>query len=183
MRNKLNPTKKMVLTATFIALGLVLPFLTMQIPSIGNMLCPMHIPVLLCGFLCGGPYGLIAGLCLPVLRSLLFGAPVLMPTALAMSFELAAYGLVSGVLYDLLKGVKLRAYITLIGAMVIGRIIWGIAAFCIYHAIGNVFTWKLFATQAFLRAIPGIILQLVFIPLIVIQLEKVFAGEFGYERR
>ncbi|MDO5293552.1 MAG: ECF transporter S component [bacterium] len=183
MRNKLNSTKKLVLTATFIAIGLVLPFLTMQVPSIGNMLCPMHIPVLLCGFICGGPYGLIAGLCLPVLRSVIFGAPVLMPTALAMAFELAAYGFVSGILYDLVKNVKGGVYIALIGAMIIGRMVWGIAAFGLYHAVGNVFTWKIFATQAFVRAIPGIILQLLFIPLLVIQLEKAVSNEVIYERK
>jgi thiamine transporter ThiT len=86
-------TKKMVLSALFIALGLVLPFFTGQIPQIGSRLLPMHIPILLCGFVCGAPFGLAAGFITPLLRSLIFGMPPMMPTAVAMAFELAAYGL------------------------------------------------------------------------------------------
>lgn len=92
-------TKKIVLAGLFIALGIVLPFITMQIPSIGNMLLPMHIPIILCGFICGGPYGLIVGVIVPLLRSVLFGMPALFPNAVAMAFELGTYGFVTGVLY------------------------------------------------------------------------------------
>lgn len=81
-------TKKMVLSALLMALGMILPMLTMQIPTIGNMLLPMHIPVLLCGFICGAPYGALIGFALPIARSIVFGAPIMMPNALAMSFEL-----------------------------------------------------------------------------------------------
>ena len=83
---------KLVVAALCLALCLVLPFITGQIREIGNMLCPMHLPVLLCGFLCGWPYGLAIGFIAPLLRSVLFGMPPLFPTALAMAFELAGYG-------------------------------------------------------------------------------------------
>ena len=85
---KIINTKKMVLSALLLALGMILPMLTMQIPTIGNMLLPMHIPVLLCGFICGAPYGAMIGFALPIIKSIVFGTPILMPNALAMSFEL-----------------------------------------------------------------------------------------------
>ena len=92
-------SKDLTLTAMFLALGLVLPFLTGQIPQIGNMLLPMHIPVFLCGLICGWRYGAILGFILPILRNAVFGMPVLFPTGIAMAFELMTYGLVAGFLY------------------------------------------------------------------------------------
>ncbi|SHM93060.1 Protein of unknown function [Anaerosporobacter mobilis DSM 15930] len=172
-----NKTIKLVLTAFFIALGLVLPFVTMQIPSIGNMLLPMHIPIILCGFLCGGPYGLIAGFIVPLLRSVLFGTPPMMPIAVAMSMELATYGLVIGLLYHKLSDKRWGIYISLIIAMFAGRVVWGITSFGLFRALGNTFTWKIFLVQAFVNAIPGIIIQLIFIPLIVYQLRRVQQSE------
>lgn len=168
----MNKTKKLVLSALFLALGIVLPFFTGQIQQIGNMLLPMHIPVLLCGFVCGGPYGLIVGIIVPLLRSLLFTMPPMMPTAVAMAVELAAYGLVTGLLYPKFKKKKFGIYITLITAMIIGRIAWGIASFVLYSILGNPFTWQIFAAGAFLNAIPGIIVQLILIPIIIYALNK-----------
>ncbi|SHO45387.1 ECF transporter S component [Anaerocolumna xylanovorans] len=166
-----NRTNKLVLSALFIAIGIILPFVTLQIPSIGNMLLPMHIPVILCGFICGGPYGLIVGFILPLLRSILFGMPPLMPTAVSMSFELATYGLISGIIYQRIAGKRFAAYISLIGAMIAGRIVWGAVSFGLYTLLGNIFTWKIFAMQAVINAIPGIIIQLVLIPLLVSSLK------------
>lgn len=165
-------THKLVLSGLFIALGLVLPFLTGQIPNIGRALLPMHIPVLLCGFVCGGPYGLVVGLITPVFRSVLFGMPPMFPTAVAMSFELAAYGLFTGVLFSLLAKKPLNVYLSLIGAMIIGRIVWGIVSFFLLLAQGNTFTFSLFIAGAFVNALPGIILQIVIIPPIIIALKK-----------
>lgn len=170
---RINRTNKLVLSALLMAIGIVLPFVTMQIPSIGNMLLPMHIPVILCGFICGGPYGAIVGFILPLLRSVLFGMPPLMPTALAMSFELAAYGLISGVLYQKLAGKRFAVYMSLIGAMITGRLVWGAVSLGLYSLLGNTFTWKIFAVQAVVNAIPGIVLQLVLIPVLVISLKHV----------
>lgn len=172
MNLKENYTKKLVLTALFIAIGIILPFITMQIPSIGNMLCPMHIPVILCGFICGAPYGLLAGFATPLLRSVLFGAPPLMPIAVAMAFELAAYGGMTGIIYSKVYDKKWGIYISLILAMIIGRGVWGIVSYGLYQTLGNPFTWKIFMAQAFLNAIPGIIIQLVFIPLLVYKLRE-----------
>ena len=128
-------TKKLVLNISlsgmFLALAYVMPFLTGQIPEIGSMLCPMHIPVLLCGFVCGAPYGLVVGAIAPILRSLTLGMPPLFPTATAMAFELAIYGLMAGILYNALPKKKINIYASLIGAMIVGRIVWGFTMFCI----------------------------------------------------
>ena len=96
---KPNNTKKLVYSALFLALALVLPFLTGQIQTFGQMLAPMHLPVLLCGFVCGPVWGLAVGAVAPLLRSLLFSMPPMFPTAVAMAFELAAYGLFTGLFY------------------------------------------------------------------------------------
>lgn len=170
-----NVSNKLVLSALFIAIGILLPFITMQIPSIGNMLLPMHIPVILCGFLCGGPYGLMVGLITPLLRSALFGMPQIIPNAVAMAFELATYGLVVGVLYQKLNRKKYSVYLALIGAMIAGRVVWGVVSYGLYTLLGNVFTWKIFAAQAVFNAIPGIVLQLILIPALILALQVVGA--------
>ena len=95
--------RKRILAALFLAIGLILPFITMQIPAVGKMLCPMHIPVLLCGYICGGPYGLLIGIITPLLRGVLFGMPAIFPNAFCMAFELATYGLVAGILSEKMK--------------------------------------------------------------------------------
>lgn len=165
-------TKKMVLSAMFLALGIVLPFLTMQVPAIGNMLLPMHLPVLLCGFICGAPYGAVTGFLTPLLRSAMFGAPIMMPTALIMSVELLVYGLMSGLLYSRLHNKNFGIYLSLIPAMLAGRIVWGVTALIVFNILKMNFTWQIFFTQAFANAVPGIIIQLILIPAIVSFLRK-----------
>ena len=104
--------QKLVLAALCLALCMVLPFLTGQIPEIGNMLCPMHIPVLLCGFLVGPFWGAVVGLIAPLLRFALFGMPKLFPTGIAMCAELAVYGAVSGLLYARLPRRTVNLYVS-----------------------------------------------------------------------
>lgn len=167
-----NKVYKMVLSAMFLALALLLPFLTGQIQQIGNALCPMHIPVILCGFFCGPWYALLIGFVAPLLRFLLFGMPPIMPIGIAMCLELATYGFVTGLLYKLLPRKKSFVYVVLIGAMLCGRIIWGIARVVLLGLGQYEFGWAAFMSGAFLNAIPGIILQIVLIPIIVFSLEK-----------
>ncbi|HPB17086.1 MAG TPA: ECF transporter S component [Clostridia bacterium] len=165
-------TRKLVITALGLALAIVLPFLTGQIPQIGSMLLPMHIPVLLIGFICGWPYGLILGLISAPLRSLIFTMPPMFPVALAMAFEMAAYGAIAGFLYRKLPKNTLNVYISLIASMICGRIVWAIASYVIFAAAGNSFTIQLFLAGAFVNALPGIILQIVLIPVLVLALRK-----------
>ena len=169
---KKTNVKRLVLAALFLALALVLPFLTGQIPEIGSMLCPMHIPALLCGFFCGWPWGLAVGLIAPVLRSLLFGMPYMYPVAVCMAFELATYGAVSGLMYDKLPRKKTSVYIALLTAMVAGRLAWGAARLICAGLDVSVFGLSAFWAGAVTTAIPGILVQIVLIPVLVIALEK-----------
>ena len=136
------------------------------------MLSPMHIPVLLCGFACGWQWGLGVGLIAPMLRSVLFGMPAMYPTAIAMTFELAVYGAVSGILYKLLPRKTWSIYVSLIIAMVAGRLVWGAARFVLAGLSHSEFPMSAFLAGAVLNAIPGIILHIILIPVLVIVLEK-----------
>ena len=169
---KRNDIKKITLSAMFLALALVMPFLTGQIPQMGSMLCPMHIPVLLCGFFCGGPWGLIVGLLAPMLRSVIFGMPPMFPTAVCMAVELATYGLVAGTLHNKLPRVKWNVFASLITAMLVGRVVWGVAMLLCMGLDTTKFGFTAFITASVINAVPGIIVQLVLIPVIVMSLER-----------
>lgn len=156
-------TKQLVLSALFLAIGLVLPFITGQVPYFGNMLCPMHFPVIIAGIYLGGVYGGIVGFILPLLRYVLFSMPPIFPAGIAMAFELATYAIAISLVYKKTNNV----YISLISSMVIGRIVWGI----VMYAITQI-SFTAFITSAFINAIPGIILQLILIPLILKLLPK-----------
>lgn len=177
---KLN-VKKLVLSGLFLALALVLPFFTGQIPQIGGMLCPMHLPVILCGFVCGGGWGAAVGFVAPLLRYLLFQMPPIYPAGLSMAFEMAVYGFVCGWLYLRLSGHKWRIYPALISAMVLGRVVWGIVRLILAGLSAQSFTMAAFISGALLTAIPGILLQLVLVPLLVTALER--AKVMPHERR
>ena len=166
--------RKLILAALFLALGTVLPTLTGQIKEIGDSLLPMHFPVMLCGLLCGAPYGLTVGLCLPFVRSLTFGMPPLYPNAVWMALELATYGFVIGFLYARLKKKALpHLYVCLVSSMIAGRIIWGISKAALLGMNGRTFTANAFIIGGFVDALPGIVLQLVLIPLIMKTIEKI----------
>lgn len=164
--------RRMVYAALCLALCMILPFLTGQVPQIGSMLSPMHIPVLLAGFLCGPAWAAAVGMVAPSLRYLLFGMPPLLPVGFAMTFELVTYGLAAGFFYRVLPKKRGSVYAALIGAMLAGRAVWGAAAKIIYGAMGLEFTWELFLAGAFLEAVPGMILHIVLIPVLVLALKK-----------
>ncbi|NLM86185.1 MAG: ECF transporter S component [Clostridiales bacterium] len=169
---KTNKLTKMILAGLFIAIGFLLPFLTGQIPQIGSMLSPMHIPVLLCGFVCGPFWGALVGAITPLLRSLILGMPPLFPVATAMAFELAAYGFLAGLLYTILPKKPINVYVSLILAMLIGRVVWGLAMAILMGLSGGSFGFQAFLAGAFINAWPGILLHLIIIPPIVLALER-----------
>lgn len=171
MKQKMQ-TKKVTYSAMFLALTFVLPFFTGQIPQIGAMLCPMHFPVLLCGYLCGGVWGTVVGFLAPVLRSVILGMPMMFPNAICMAFELAAYALVAGMMHKRLPQKKWYIYISLISAMIMGRLIWGIAMFICLGLNSDKFGMSTFFAGAIANAIPGIILQLIIIPVLVVSMSK-----------
>ena len=165
-------TLRLTYSALYLAIAMVLPLITGQIPEIGKALCPMHIPALLCGFVCGWPWGLGVGFIAPVMRSVIFGMPAMVPGAVAMSFELAVYGGVAGWLHSRLPDNPGIIWAELLAAMILGRVVWGAARLVISGVTGNPFTWALFISGAVTTAIPGIILQLVLIPILVIAMER-----------
>ncbi len=169
---KRQTLKKLILSSLFLALGYVLPLLTGQIPAVGKALLPMHVPVLLCGFICGGPWGLLVGAVLPLTRALLFGMPPIYPTALAMTFELAAYGFFAGFFYRLFRRGTAAIFLALPAAMIVGRLLWGAASAFLYGVGGKTFTLAMFWAGAVANAVPGIVLQLVLVPAVLLALTR-----------
>ncbi len=160
--------RKMVFSAMFLAIALLLPFLTGQVPQIGGMLCPMHLPVLLCGFVCGPFWGGAVGLVCPLMRHMFFSMPPLL-TAITMTAELCAYGVLAGVFHricrKLLGDASLPAvYIALLLAMIGGRVVWGLASSVMMLAGQTEFSVGVFFAGGFVQAWPGILLQLIVIP-------------------
>ncbi|MCI9484634.1 MAG: ECF transporter S component [Clostridiaceae bacterium] len=175
-------TQNLALSAMFIAIGIVLPFFTGQLQQIGNMLLPMHLPVLLCGLICGWQYGAAVGFILPPLRYLMFAAPPIFPIGAAMAVELAAYGLIAGFLYNRSRWqCIISLYRSLIAAMIGGRLVWGIARVLMTGVSGEAFTWQMFLSGALLTAIPGIMIQLVFIPAVMVALDRTGMVHFRRE--
>lgn len=165
--------QKLTASAVLLALCMLLPVVTGQVPEIGNMLCPMHIPVMLCGFLCGWQYGLLVGATAPILRSFIFTAPPLFPHAVSMAFELAVYGFMTGFLSKRLPEKTAYIYLNLIISMLSGRLVWGVVRFIIYGLGYTHFSVSVFLTGAFAQAVPGIVIQLIIIPVIVIAMNRV----------
>ncbi len=165
---KKSRLQKILLSAMFLSLGAVLPLFTMQIKEIGDSLLPMHIPVMLCGLICGQWYGLAIGFILPIFRSFVFSMPPLYPNALWMAAELCTYGFVIGFIYSRLKKQNTASvYFALITAMLSGRIIWGIAKSILLGFGANYFAITTFISGAFIDSALGIIIQLILIPIIM----------------
>ena len=140
--------------------------------------------LLLCGLLCGWQYGGLVGFVRPLLRYAMFGMPPIFPTGIAMAFELAAYGIIAGYLYNHSRWqCVISLYRSLIAAMLGGRIVWGVVRVLLTGVGGEPFTWQLFLSGAFLTAIPGIILQLVFIPVLMVALDRTGMVRFRREKK
>ena len=155
----------------FLAMALVFPFITGQMQSFGAALCPMHLPVLLCGFICGARYGAVVGAAAPLLRFSLFGMPVFW-NAVPMTFELCAYGLFAGLLYALLPKKAVYTYVSLICAMLSGRAVWGIASATLAGLRETAFGLEAFWLSAFAGSLPGILLQIALVPAVVLALKR-----------
>ncbi len=166
---------KLVISALFLSMGMVLPLLTGQIKEIGDSLLPMHLPVMLCGAICGWKYGFVVGAILPFLRSLCFGMPPLYPNAVWMAVELSIYGLVIGIMYLGLENRRGRTIISLVTAMLCGRIGWGIAKSILLGVVGKGFTAESFLVGGFVDSLPGIAVQIILIPIILRSYERVLA--------
>ncbi len=165
--------RKTVYCGVFIALGITLPFLT-SVSQLGNALLLMHLPVMVCGIVCGGGAAAIVGALTPIIRSAMFGLPVMYPNAIGMAFELAVYGLVIGIMMQKLPKKIPYYYISLISAMLLGRLVWGGVRFAMFAIDGSgaAFSLAMFMSGAFSNAIIGIIIQLALIPFLAAYLNK-----------
>lgn len=168
---RLSYVKKAIITAACIALCVVLPMAFHAIPNAGNIYGPMHIPVLLCGLICGWPFGLLCGLAGPALSSLLTQMPP-MAYLPSMLIELAVYGFVAGLMMRFVRTKKtyLDLYISLITALLAGRIVAGVSKALIFAA--GEYSVAVWATSYFVTALPGLLIQLALIPTIVVAFEK-----------
>ena len=171
MKEKNIFIKKLVYSAMFLAMAIVFPFVTGQLQSFGAMLCPMHVPVLLCGFICGARYGAAVGATAPLLRFTLFGMPKLL-SAIPMSFELCLYGLCAGLLYKLFPKKMIYTYVSLVLAMLAGRAVWGAVSAVIAGLNETAFGLEAFWLGAFAGSVPGIVLQIILVPVIVLALKR-----------
>lgn len=167
---------KITYSAVFLCLAMVLPFLTGQIKALSKILNPMHIAIFLCGLSCGAFYGAIVGFISPLLRSAIFGMPIMYPSAVGMAFELCVYGLVSGLLYNLLSQKRGGTHVAIIVAMIVGRLVWGIVTLILWSFMGETFTFALFIKGAFVDSAIGIAVQIIIIPIIIYALKR--AGLF-----
>ena len=167
---KLTPVKKLVFTAVCAALCLVLPMAFHSVPNAGTIFLPKHIPVLLCGLICGWPYGGVCGIGGPLLSSLVTSMP---PAAMlpSMMVECCAYGFVTGMLMRHVhtKHAVADLYISLVSAMVVGRVVAGFAKAWIFTPGISPFAW---VTTSLVTGIPGIVIQLILMPMVVLALTK-----------
>lgn len=164
---KKSSTQRLVLAGLFTAIGIALPVAFHALSLSGSVFLPMHIPVLLCGLICGWRYGLVTGIIIPLLSSFITGMPPIYPVAVAMAFELSTYGAVIGLLSK-----KTNVFASLIIAMLSGRAVLGIANVILLSLSGKTYAWSVFISGAFITALPGIIVQLILVPLIFTVLQK-----------
>ena len=164
---KKSSTQRLVLAGLLTAVGIALPVAFHALSLSGSIFLPMHIPVLLCGLICGWKYGLAAGAVVPLLSSVLTGMPPLYPVAISMAFELSAYGAVIG-----LASKKTNTFVALIIAMLSGRAVLGVSNVVLLSLSGKSYAWSAFISGAFVTALPGIIIQLILIPLIYAAVQK-----------
>lgn len=163
---KIN-TKELVFAALFLALGIALPQLFARNPEIGQIALPMHFTVMLCGLICGAKYGGMCGALTPLLSSFFIGKPPLIPIGIPMIFELCTYGIIIALIYS-----KRNVYISLIGAMIGGRIVYGIASAIVFGVKGIPYGFEAFIIASVVKPLPGIIAQIIIIPVVMIALTK-----------
>lgn len=179
-----SKNKRIVIAGLMLALGILLPFVTGHGYGLkGTVLLPMHIPVLLCGFFCGPFWGGLCGLILPYINSILTGMPVMFPSAVIMSGELLAYGFVSGFLYQRTGySNKLKhLYPVLVTSLIAGRVVYGIIANVLLLFNQNL--GKLSVVAAVVTGIPGIIIQLILVPIIVLYLGRHLNLRYSAKKR
>lgn len=168
----MNKTKQLTISSMFLALGVILPQAFHMVPNAGTIFLPMHIPILICGFISGPLYGFVVGIITPIISHIIFSMP---PTFMLgqMIVELSMYGLFTGIFFRIIKinNEYIKTYICLLLAMGIGRLIYGLTNMFIFKA--GTYSLQIWLTTAFVTALPGIIIQLIIIPIVVVNLRKI----------
>lgn len=183
--NKQSTLYRLLISAVLLALGMVLPLLTGQIPAIGQAISPLHIPALICGLTCGPVWGAAMSFMLPLLRSVVFGMPPLVAVAMPMAFELAAYGAVSGVLYGIFrrtwkeKNHLVPMLAALVLAMLAGRLVGGAAKAIVMGLTGGSFGFQMFIASYFTSTAIGAVIHIVLVPAVVTALERAKLSPMG----
>lgn len=172
----MNKIKEIAIASLLLSIGLILPFITGNIPTIGVMLSPMHFPIIISGFILGPAYGALLGVLTPLIRSVLFSLPK-MPNCIFMAFELMSYGFISGYIFQKIfkkKYTYKNIYISQICSMIIGRIVYGVIKLIAFkYILGfGAYSINLWLTDVVLMSIPGIIAQLIIIPVLIYTLNK-----------
>ena len=164
MKKDFSPDK-LVIAGICVALGILFPMLFHAVPLGGPRFLPMHIPVLLAGFFAGWKLGLLTGVVTPLLSAVLTGMPTFAPEPMVfvMMFELGMYALLAGLLLKHTKNIHL----SLVAAMVGGRVVRGLMQWAFWSWVGLPFSWNIYLTLVFVTALPGIALQLAVVPLVV----------------
>ncbi|HHX28438.1 MAG: ECF transporter S component [Bacillota bacterium] len=158
-----------MLTGLFTAMGIVLP-MGFHAVGMGRTFLPMHIPVLLAGIYVGWRSGLAVGVATPALSGLLTGMPPFVPpTAFAMMVELPVYGVLVALFY---RRMRLHPAWAVTLAALAGRVVYGLIGYSVFPLMGLPGVSPLYPVTAGLAAsIPGVLLQIVLVPVIVIRLK------------
>jgi len=172
----MSENKKLTFSSLCLGLCFVLPLLTAGNTQAATMLCLMHFPVMVCGMMCGAPWGVAVGVTAPILRSLMFELPPMFPQAVSMCLEMGTYGLVCGLLANDSRKEAFHVFFDLLLAMLAGRAVWGICM-----AVFTVFSDMQFSLLLFQESVmdtwPGIILQLMSLPPLIVYLQTFHAPD------
>lgn len=166
---------RLVVTAVLLALGMVLPFLTGQIPTVGQLISPLHIPVFICALTCGWGWAGALGVVLPLLRSVVFGMPPLVAVGIPMAAEMAVYGVVTGLMYRLVRGKMPKVagmLVAMMIAMVAGRLVGGGVKALVMGLQGAGYSWAAFVAAYFTGTVVGAVIHLILCPIVALALEK-----------
>lgn len=173
----MTSTKKLSFASICLLCCFVLPMLTSHDPQITQMLCLMHFPVMVCGMMCGAPWGVAVGVTAPILRSLAFGMPAMYPQAVAMCLEMGTYGFVCGLMANDPRKSPGHIFTDLVLAMIAGRLVWGIAmSFLAYFSVDTIFSFTAF-WEGVTSTWPGIMLQFISLPPLIVFLVTIQAPE------
>ncbi|MBP1745325.1 MAG: transporter component [Firmicutes bacterium] len=164
-----NTTQEIVLGGLLLASGVILPMVFHVFGMTGPIFLPMHIPVLIAGFLLSPQLALIVGILTPLLSSIFTGMPVMFPIAVIMAFELGVYALAASIA---VRKLNLSTVPSLLIAMLSGRFAAGISVALLVQLFGIKMNALIYLKGAVITGIPGILLQLVMVPILVIAIRK-----------